>query len=97
MVGSLADYYIGYIIGIEAIYKKSWISSKSLMTATSWFNRYGAWAVTFSRMLAGARTLISFPAGAFKMEIKRFSLFGAVYLFTWGWFSAHTGRLLKVF
>ncbi|MGC8661676.1 MAG: DedA family protein [Nitrososphaeria archaeon] len=94
MVGSLADYYIGYIIGIEAIYKKSWISSKSLMTATSWFNRYGAWAVTFSRMLAGARTLISFPAGAFKMEIKRFSLYTLVGSALWSGVLVYLGMVL---
>ncbi|MEM3810923.1 MAG: DedA family protein [Conexivisphaerales archaeon] len=94
MVGSLADYYIGYIIGIEAIYKKSWISSKSLMMATSWFNRYGAWAVTFSRMLAGARTLISFPAGAFKMEIKRFSLYTFVGSALWSGVLIYLGMIL---
>ncbi len=75
IIGSLVDYYVGYIIGMEALYKKSWISANSMMKATSWFNRYGGWAVVFSRMLAGARTLISFPAGAFRMEIKKFSLY----------------------
>ncbi|MCL4344669.1 MAG: DedA family protein [Nitrososphaerota archaeon] len=94
MVGSIADYYIGYVIGMEAIYKKSWISSKSLMAATSWFNKYGGWAVTFSRMLAGARTLISFPAGAFKMEIKRFSLYTLVGSALWSGVLVYLGMVL---
>lgn len=91
LIGSLADYYIGYLIGIEAIYKKSWISAKSLMAATSWFNRYGVWAVVFSRMLAGARTLISFPAGVFKMEIKRFLFFTLLGSALWSWLLIYIG------
>ncbi len=94
IIGSLLDYYIGYLIGMEALYKKSWISAKSLMAATSWFNKYGGWAVVFSRMLAGARTLISFPAGAFKMEIKKFSLYTLVGSALWSVLLIYLGMSL---
>jgi len=94
LVGSLVDYYVGYIIGMEALYKKSWISSNSLKRATLWFNRYGEWAVVFSRMLAGARTLISFPAGAFRMDVKKFTLYTLAGSALWCGLLIYIGMML---
>jgi membrane protein DedA with SNARE-associated domain len=41
--------------------------------ADRWFERYGAPAVFFSRMLPVVRTFISLPAGVAKMPLGRFT------------------------
>ena len=75
ILGSIVDYYIGLLIGIEGIEKRKLINENSLRRAVEWFKKYGAYAVFFTRMLPGMRTLVSFPAGAFKMDVFKFILF----------------------
>ncbi len=66
-VGAFADYAVGYVFGLEVLEKRRLLGSSQLRAATDWFKRYGAYAVFFSRMIPGMRSIISFPAGAFKM------------------------------
>ncbi|MDP7975308.1 MAG: DedA family protein [Thermoprotei archaeon] len=74
MLGSYVDYAIGKVVGLELLGRTRWVSRSALESATRWFDRYGAYAVFLTRFLAGFRTLISFPAGAFGMRLTAFSL-----------------------
>ncbi|MDP8022867.1 MAG: DedA family protein [Nitrososphaeria archaeon] len=94
IIGSIADYYIGLLIGIEGIEKRKLISENNLKKAVEWFKKYGAYAVFFTRMLPGMRTLISFPAGAFKMNLFRFILFTFLGSFLWSLVLLYIGILL---
>jgi membrane protein DedA with SNARE-associated domain len=84
ILGMLVDYVIGYYIGKEVIYKHLGLfhfSKKSLDDFDRWFNNNAAASVFLSRMLPVVRTIVSFPAGFSKMNIKEFvaySLAGAV-------------------
>ncbi len=94
LIGSLADYYIGYSVGMEFLYKRRWLSENALKRSVGWFNKYGGYAVACTRLLAGARTLISFPAGSFKMDIKRFLLYTMIGSAAWDLLLIYIGYLL---
>jgi membrane protein DedA with SNARE-associated domain len=79
VVGSLIDYFIG-LKGMNVLAKRSTLRSllynKGRMdTAERWFEKYGAPVVFLSRMVPGFRTLISFPAGAVKMPLSKFTVY----------------------
>jgi membrane protein DedA with SNARE-associated domain len=79
IAGSLIDYYIG-LKGVESLAKhkilgRVILSKKQLEIAASWFNKYGASMVFFSRLVPGFRTLVSFPAGAVRMKLPKFIVF----------------------
>ncbi len=77
LVGSWIAYAVGYFGRVELLEKhggKLHISPKQLARADRWFERYGAAAVFFSRMLPIVRTFISLPAGVARMPLGRFSV-----------------------
>jgi membrane protein DedA with SNARE-associated domain len=77
LVGSWIAYAIGYYGRIELLERhgrKLHVKKSDLDRAERWFDRYGSWAVFFSRMLPIVRTFISLPAGVARMPFWRFSL-----------------------
>lgn len=84
MVGMMVDYAIGYYIGKEVVYKHLGffhLSRKALDDFDRWFNSNAAASVFLSRLLPVVRTIVSFPAGFSKMDLKAFigySLAGAI-------------------
>jgi membrane protein DedA with SNARE-associated domain len=97
IIGSLIDYYIG-LKGIEALAKyrilgRALFSEDQLTFAGKWFKRYGAFAVFIARLIPGLRTIISFPAGAAKMNLTKFIVYTTAGCLLWngiliylGWF-----------
>ncbi len=43
-----------------------------------WFDRYGSWVVLLGRLVPGARSLVSLPAGLARMPLGRFALLTAI-------------------
>ena len=77
LVGSWIAYAIGYYGRLELLEKHGkflHITPSHLAWADRWFERYGAPAVFFSRMLPIIRTFISLPAGVARMPFWRFSV-----------------------
>jgi membrane protein DedA with SNARE-associated domain len=77
LVGSWIAYAVGYYGRIELLEKHGkalHIKQSHLETAERWFEKYGAAAVFFSRMLPVVRTFISLPAGVARMPFWKFSL-----------------------
>jgi len=75
VVGSIPAYYLGAYGGrplIERYGKYVLISHRDLDTAERWFDRWGDWAIFFSRLMPVVRTFISFPAGVARMNFPRF-------------------------
>ena len=48
------------------------ISDEDLDRADDWFDRYGGWIVLGGRLVPGARSLVSVPAGLSEMPLGRF-------------------------
>lgn len=76
VVGSWIAYAIGYYGRTEVLTKHAKFfhaSPERLAQADRWFERWGVWAVFFSRMLPVVRTFISFPAGVARMPFWKFT------------------------
>jgi membrane protein DedA with SNARE-associated domain len=76
LVGSWIAYAVGYFGRVELLERhgsKLHVKKRDLERADRWFERWGSWAVFFSRMLPIVRTFISLPAGVARMPFWRFS------------------------
>lgn len=98
LVGSWVAYAVGYY-GREGILEKHGrklhIKASQLAWADRWFEKYGSAAVFFSRMLPVIRTFISFPAGAAKMPIVRFSVLTFLGAVPWNLALVLAGRAAR--
>ncbi len=77
LIGSWIAYAVGYYGRIELLEKHGkalHIKKSHLEWADRWFERYGSYAVFFSRMLPIIRTFISLPAGVARMPFWKFSV-----------------------
>lgn len=82
VTGTLMWYYIGKSIG-EARLKRwaarhgRWLTlaPSDIDNARDWFERHGAAAVFFGRMIPAIRTLISVPAGLSTMPFSKFLIY----------------------
>jgi membrane protein DedA with SNARE-associated domain len=78
LAGSLIAYGIGAYGGrplLERYGKYVLIRKSELDRGEEWFVKHGESAVFISRLLPVVRSVISYPAGIVRMDIKRFSLY----------------------
>lgn len=94
VVGSLIAYAAGYYgrVGLLEQNRLIHVSAAQLARADSWFQRYGSWAVFFSRMLPIVRTFISLPAGIARMPLGRFTALTVAGCVPWVLMLALIGR-----
>ena len=94
LVGSWIAYAVGYYGRLDLLERNRLIhvSPKHLAWADSWFERYGAATVFFSRMLPIIRTFISLPAGVAKMPFWRFSAYTLAGSIPWVLMLALVGK-----
>jgi len=59
------------------------ITQEEVERSEVWFDKYGEWAVFFSRMLPVVRTFISIPAGVARMNFWKFSAYTFAGSFPW--------------
>lgn len=76
VVGALLIYTLGAVLG-RARFRSLWgrmplLELEDLDRAEAWFDRHGAKAVFFGRMLPLIRSLISVPAGIERMPLRLF-------------------------
>jgi membrane protein DedA with SNARE-associated domain len=98
LAGSLIAYYIGYFIEetvllslIRKYGKFILVSEKEYRHAEHWFQKYGDKIIFVSRLLPAVRTVISLPAGVFRMDIKKFIIYTTLGCFIWSTFLAYIG------
>jgi membrane protein DedA with SNARE-associated domain len=94
IVGSCIAYAAGYYARVDLLERNRLIhiSRERMEQADRWFERYGAAAVFFSRMLPIVRTFISLPAGAARMPFWRFVALTALGCIPWVVMLALVGR-----
>lgn len=99
--GSLIAYYIGYLIEetilvklINKYGKFVLISETEYRHAERWFQKYGDKIIFISRLLPGIRTVISLPAGAFRMNLKKFIIYTTAGCFVWSALLTYVGMYM---
>ncbi|EDX85463.1 SNARE associated Golgi protein [Synechococcus sp. PCC 7335] len=90
VLGGLAWYYVGKILGLARIRSLAdrhgkWlgISSKEVVATQRWFSQRGYWAIGLGRLVPGIRTYISVPAGIAKMPMFQFLTYSTVGSLAW--------------
>ena len=86
---------VGYYGRLELLEKHGkflHITPSHLAWADRWFERYGAPAVFFSRMLPIIRTFISLPAGVARMPFWKFSVFTLAGCLPWVFLLTFAGQ-----
>jgi membrane protein DedA with SNARE-associated domain len=95
VVGSWIAYAVGYYGRLELVERhgnKLHIKQSHLALAERWFDRWGAPAIFFSRMLPIVRTFISLPAGVARMPFWRFTILTALGCIPWVFALAFAGE-----
>lgn len=101
VIGSLVAYYIGFFLEETVLLK--WIrkfgkfillSEQDFKTSERWFAKFGDKIVFVSRLLPAVRTVISLPAGIFRMDLKKFILYTALGSLLWSSILTYIGFIL---
>jgi membrane protein DedA with SNARE-associated domain len=94
VVGSWIAYAAGYYGRLELLERHHvfHVSKESIGRAESWFERWGSWAVFFSRMIPIVRTFISLPAGVARMPFWRFTVLTLAGCVPWVFMLAFVGK-----
>jgi membrane protein DedA with SNARE-associated domain len=101
ILGAIPWYYAGLLLGQQRLqlladrYGK-WIgiSSDDIEKSVQWFQKHGAKAVLFGRLVPGIRTLISIPAGISKMPLISFFVYSTVGTIGWVTLLTYAGYFL---
>ena len=86
LVGTMVDFGIGYYLGRPAVLRYGMLvlfSEKRLEKTERWFASHGKSVVLLARFVPLLRTLIAFPAGIVRMDVKRFLAYSAVGILVW--------------
>jgi membrane protein DedA with SNARE-associated domain len=107
MIGSFVDYYLGLSLGPLLLRpgKLRFVNAEHLGRVNAWFNRYGAFAVAFFRLVPAARVLVSFPAGAYRMKTGKFAAYTLAGCLPWNiilvylgwWFGSSWDHVVGLF
>jgi membrane protein DedA with SNARE-associated domain len=97
LLGSYVAYYVGASGGrwfLERYGRWVLIAPHELEIADRFFDRWGAPAVFFSRLLPVVRTFIAFPAGVARMRVLPFTVYTLAGSYLWCLVLAYAGMTL---
>ncbi|MGB9759734.1 MAG: DedA family protein [Thermoproteota archaeon] len=97
LLGSIILYYVGLCGGRPLIVKYGkylLVSEKELRKAEEWFIKRGDITIFIGRMTPAVRTVISLPAGMFKMNIAKFIIFTIAGSILWNIALTYFGYIL---
>lgn len=95
-LGSLTGSWISYYI---ATHFEKWTTDRvthhqKYETVKRWFHKYGSHTVFWSRMIPLVRTFISLPAGMFRINFTKFTIYTFLGSFIWSTILTYPGYLL---
>lgn len=85
-IGNVVAYHIGAKVGRPLIAKYGrfiGLGQDDLEWAESWFARFGSFGVLLGHAVPGVRSIISFPAGIGRMDLRRFVAFSTIGAASW--------------
>lgn len=96
LAGALLDYYLARRLGrpfVVRMLKFFRVHSGALERAETWFDTSGRWTVFLARFVPVLRTVISLPAGLFRMDVKSFILMTVAGCLGWSAVLVYAGYL----
>lgn len=97
LIGSILLYYVGLKGGrplLERYGRYILISHREMEIADEWFRKFGSKVIFFSRMLPVVRTFISLPAGAARMDFRKFCFYTTIGSVPWNLALVYVGLVL---
>jgi membrane protein DedA with SNARE-associated domain len=97
MCGSIIAYYLGRKLGrplLDRYGRYLGMKAESMDKAEAWFARWGSYGILIGHAVPGIRSIISFPAGISRMELKRFALFTFLGATVWNTVLVSVGYML---
>jgi membrane protein DedA with SNARE-associated domain len=97
VAGSTVAYFLGRVLGrrfLDRYGRYLGLAPDSLCRADAWFARWGNYGILVGHALPGIRSVISFPAGIARMDVKRFALFTFIGATIWNSVLVSAGFLL---
>ena len=97
LAGAIVLYFIASRLGrpfVEKYGKYFLLSRRELELAEKWFLRYGAYSIFFGRMTPAVRTVISFPAGLFEFDLRKFITLTFIGSIPWNLFLTYLGYVM---
>ena len=85
-IGNVVAYQIGSKLGRPLVSRYGrfiGLGDDDLRWAESWFSRYGSFGVLIGHAVPGVRSIISFPAGIGRMDLRRFVAFSTIGAAIW--------------
>lgn len=85
-IGNVVAYQIGSKVGRPLVSRYGrfiGLGEDDLRWAESWFSRYGNLGVLLGHAIPGIRSIISFPAGIGRMDLRRFVAFSTIGAAIW--------------
>lgn len=103
VIGALINYALSIWIGRPVVYKFAnskfghmcLINEKKVKKAEEWFEKKGAVATFFGRLVPAVRQLISIPAGISRMNLGKFITYTALGAAVWNGILASIGYYLS--
>ncbi len=95
--GSTIAYLLGRTLGrpfLDRYGRYLGLGPDSLCRADAWFAKWGNYGILIGHALPGIRSVISFPAGIARMDLKRFALFTFIGATIWNSVLVSAGFLL---
>jgi membrane protein DedA with SNARE-associated domain len=96
LAGALLDYYLAKRLGrpfVIRMLKFFRVHGGALERAEKWFDTSGRWTVFLARFVPVLRTVISLPAGLFRMGIKSFILMTVAGCLGWSAVLVYAGYI----
>ena len=95
--GITTSYFLGSVSGgylVRRIGPSLHLTPNHLRRVHGWFNRFGAWTLTFGYFVPGVRHLTAYVAGASELEYRKFATFAYLGAFLWAATFLGAGYLL---
>jgi len=95
-LGFMLMYFMGKIFGEKIIRsgKLKFITQEGLSNTDIWFNKWGYKLIIANRFLPGTRSVISFFAGVYELEIIKTFVFSTISAFAWNILIIEAGMFL---
>jgi membrane protein DedA with SNARE-associated domain len=94
LAGALVDFYLAFFLGrpfVVSMLKGFRVNPTALDRAEGWFGRFGQWTVLVSRFVPVLRSVISLPAGLFRMRLVPFVVMTIVGCLGWSAVLVYSG------
>ena len=95
-LGFILMYYVGKIFGDKVVRsgKLKFLSNEDISKTDMWFTRYGYKLILANRFLPGTRSVISFFAGMYELDLLKTFLLAAISAFVWNAIIIYLGMVL---